>query len=224
MSGPISARQMSVMSMIPARPESPETGKCRKWPRVMIWAASRTVVAGLTVGRMVVSSRIRISLRSLPSATAWAMSATVRMPFGWPVCVSRTMRAVARRASSGRRLRPRGRWRPPWSAVAAAQRSRQQLWLLPKAVIYLGLVCWTLRAGDVPVRHGGDELEFIRADGLAAGCAGHVRADRVVVVFGPQGRFADGPFVAPGAQRVHRGHEFPARGGEVVSVPRPARR
>jgi len=33
--------------------------------------------------------------RSLPSATAWAMSASVRMPFGWPVCASRTMRAVA---------------------------------------------------------------------------------------------------------------------------------
>jgi hypothetical protein len=46
---------MSVMSMIPAKPESPETGKCRKWQRVMSWAASRTVVAGLTVGRMVVS-------------------------------------------------------------------------------------------------------------------------------------------------------------------------
>ena len=44
--------------------------------------------------------------------------------------------------------------------------------------------------------------------------------DRVAVVFGPQGRFADGPLVAPGAQRVHHGQEFPARGGEVVVVPR----
>src|SRR5260221_12958502 len=172
---------------------------------------------------MVVSSRIRISLGSLRAAAAWAMSATVRMPFGWPVCVSRTMRAVARRASSGRRLRSRGRWFPPWSAVTAAQRSRQQLWLLTKAVIYLGLVCWTLRAGDVPVRHGGDELEFVRADGLAAGCAGHVRADRVVVMFGPQRRFADGPLVAPCAQRVHHLHEVPARGGEGVVLARRGR-
>jgi cytochrome b/b6/petB-like protein len=49
---------------------------------------------------------------------------------------------------------------------------------------------------------------------------GHVRVDRVAVVFGPQRRFADDPLVAPGAQRVHRGQEFPARGGEVVVVPR----
>ena len=46
--------------------------------------------------------------------------------------------------------------------------------------------------------------------------------DRVAVVLGPQRRFAGGPLVTPVAQRVHHGHEFPARGGEVVVVPRRA--
>ena len=41
-------------------------------------------------------------------------------------------------------------------------------------------------------------------------------------MFGPQRRFADGPLVAPGAQRVHHWHEFPARAAEVVVVPRRA--
>jgi hypothetical protein len=45
-------------------------------------------------------------------------------------------------------------------------------------------------------------------------------SDLVAMMFGPQRRFAGGPLVAPGAQRVHHGQEFPACGGEVVVVPR----
>ena len=40
-SGSISARQTSVMSSMPTRPASPETGRWRKWPRLMSMAIPR---------------------------------------------------------------------------------------------------------------------------------------------------------------------------------------
>jgi hypothetical protein len=65
MSGSISAWPMSVMSAIPARPEPPETGKCRKWVLVR-----RLIVAGSGPGRV----------PDLP-----AQSAEVRQVVGKPV-------------------------------------------------------------------------------------------------------------------------------------------
>src|SRR5215471_17616722 len=83
------------MSTIPTRPESLVTGRCRKWPRVMIIAASRMLaVVLMMVGSGVIRSWIRTSFGSFPSATAWAISASVMMPTGWPVLASRTTKAV----------------------------------------------------------------------------------------------------------------------------------
>jgi hypothetical protein len=103
----------------------------------------------------------------------------------------------------------------PWSAANTVCPSAgwHESSLLLEAAVRSELACWTpgargggrgflagcfcreLRAGDVPAGRGGDELEVLPADGLAAGCAGHVRVDRVAVVFGPQRRFTDGPLV-----------------------------
>jgi hypothetical protein len=77
------------------------------------------------------------------------------------------------------------------------------------------------RAGDVPVRHGGDLLEVVPADSLSAGRAGHASADRVAAVLHPEGRCVYPP-VAPGSERAQHRHQFPARGGEAVVVPRRA--
>jgi len=81
--GRATAAQTSVMSTIPIRPASPATGRCRKCPVTMDLAASRMLVPTLmTVGCVVIRVRIRRSLTSLPSATAWTMSASVMMPRG----------------------------------------------------------------------------------------------------------------------------------------------
>src|SRR5260370_37551227 len=61
----------------------------------MVRGAAVTLGAGVTTGGgSVYRARSRGAFRSLPSATAPAMSASVRMPSGWPVCVSRIMRAL----------------------------------------------------------------------------------------------------------------------------------
>ena len=70
----------------------------RKWPRLMSVAASGMLAVGLmTVGRAVIRSWIRVCSRSLPSATAWAMSFSVMMPIGWPVYTGRTVEGARAR-------------------------------------------------------------------------------------------------------------------------------
>src|SRR5262245_23552203 len=85
------------MSTIPMRRPSLTTGRCRKCPASIDSAASRTVVAAvMTVGRVVIRSRIRTSLTSFPSATARTMSASVMRPRGRLASSSSTItRAVA---------------------------------------------------------------------------------------------------------------------------------
>jgi hypothetical protein len=62
----------------------------------MTFAVSQTLVVVLTtVGRLLISSQIRVLFASFPSAAAWAMSVSVMMPIGRSLQASRTIRAVA---------------------------------------------------------------------------------------------------------------------------------
>ena len=66
-------------------------------------------------------------------------------------------------------------------------------------------------------------VEVVPADALSAGRADHASADRVAVVFHPEGRCVDGTFVAPSTQRVQHRYQFPARGmRENLRLPHPA--